>query len=295
MRLDPAVRKLLPLGIGAVVLALLVGVVVGRLTGDVTRIPLTEDEPAAAADGHVHGGGDGASVPIPLVTGQSVSLGGYTLLPESHEFEPGTTGFEFRIVDSYGATVTEFVEQHEAPMHLFAVRLDLTGYQHVHPVIDQDGDWTVDLDWSQSGPWRIIADFVVAEGETLIPITLGLNVTVPGDYQTADLPEPQNPVTVADYQVTMEFDPNIEVSSPMMLTVTADGEPVELEPYLGAFGHLVVLRDGDLGFLHVHPDSEKFGDALRFWTTIPSPGDYRLFLDFKTEGEVHTAPFTLSI
>ncbi|TQL76904.1 hypothetical protein FB566_2448 [Stackebrandtia endophytica] len=277
------------------VLALLAGVVVGRLTGDVTRPPPTEDEPAAAADGHIHGGSDGTSTPIPLVTGQSVSLGGYTLTPRSNEFEPGTTGFEFQIVDTYGAAVTDFVEQHEAPMHLFAVRLDLTGYQHVHPAMADDGTWTVDLDWSHPGPWRIITDFVVAEGETLIPITLGLNVTVPGDFQTSELPEPTNPVTVADFEVTMEFDPNIEVSSPLMLTVTTDGEPVELEPYLGAFGHLVVLRDGDLGFLHVHPDNEKLGDALRFWTTIPSPGDFRLFLDFKVDGKVYTAPFTLQI
>ena len=60
------------------------------------------------------------------------------------------------------------------------------------------------------------------------------------------------------------------------------------EPYLGAGGHLVALREGDMAFLHVHP----IGDDPRFEVDFPTPGRYRLFLQFQHEGRVHTAAFT---
>jgi hypothetical protein len=73
--------------------------------------------------------------------------------------------------------------------------------------------------------------------------------------------------------------------------VTRDGRPVAVEPYLGAKGHLVALRQGDLAFLHVHPDES----SLRFMAEFPTAGRYRLFLQFKTQGRVHTAAFTQEV
>ena len=72
-----------------------------------------------------------------------------------------------------------------------------------------------------------------------------------------------------------------------------------LEPYLGAFGHLVALRDGDLAYLHVHPHGdapeagETSGPEIVFEATAPTPGRYLLFLDFQIDGQVHTAPLVL--
>jgi len=74
----------------------------------------------------------------------------------------------------------------------------------------------------------------------------------------------------------------------------------DLQPYLSAYGHLVVLRDGDLAYLHVHPTGEpgdgatRPGPDVRFRTTAPSTGTYRLFLDFRHGDVVRTAEFTLS-
>ncbi len=74
----------------------------------------------------------------------------------------------------------------------------------------------------------------------------------------------------------------------------------DLQPYLAAYGHLVALRQGDLAYLHVHPDGApgdgrtKAGPAIVFHTTAPSDGTYRLFLDFKHGGVVRTAEFTLT-
>ncbi|HIW62850.1 MAG TPA: hypothetical protein H9881_10375 [Candidatus Stackebrandtia excrementipullorum] len=294
---EPAVRRLLPAIATVVVIALAAGVVIGRLVGDVTVGPAPEGEPEAAADGHIHmhGGDGGGDTSGSTVTGQSVSAGGYTLVPDDNVFELGSeTLFGFHIADGNGVPVTEYMVQHEKRMHLFAMRLDMSGYQHVHPDMSDDGTWAIELDFTRPGPWRVIADFVV-DGADPVPLTLGVDVTVPGDYQPADLPEATNPDVVADYDVTLDFVPSVQVSSPLLLTVQADGGAVELEPYLGAYGHLVVLRSGDLGFLHVHPDSERIGDALRFWTTLPSAGDYRLFFEFQVDGRVQRAEFTLNV
>ena len=87
--------------------------------------------------------------------------------------------------------------------------------------------------------------------------------------------------------VYLEFLRRAGREAELRFEVTRDGEPVTTEPYLGAGGHLVALREGDLAFLHVHPT-----DGLGFMATFPSPGRYRLFVQFKHEGEVRTAAFT---
>jgi hypothetical protein len=85
----------------------------------------------------------------------------------------------------------------------------------------------------------------------------------------------------------------------LTLTVSLAGRPVtDLQPYLGAYGHLVALRDGDLAYLHVHPDGEpgdgrtRPGPGITFYATVPSAGSYGLFLDFQHQGVVRTAAFT---
>src|SRR3712207_5524576 len=87
--------------------------------------------------------------------------------------------------------------------------------------------------------------------------------------------------------------------SELTFSVSRDGRPVpDLQPYLGAYGHLVALRDGDLEYLHVHPVEDEHvapapGPHVGFAATAPSAGTYRLFLDFRHGDAVHTAAFTV--
>ena len=69
----------------------------------------------------------------------------------------------------------------------------------------------------------------------------------------------------------------------------------DLEPYLGERGHLVALRKGDAAYLHVHPLDEGAAGEIPFRITFPTAGRYRLFLQFKSEGSVHTVPFTVGV
>jgi hypothetical protein len=101
---------------------------------------------------------------------------------------------------------------------------------------------------------------------------------------------------------TVSLDGDMVAGSPRELTITVerDGEPVTtLEPYLGAFGHLVALRQGDLAFLHVHAEGDEpaagatAGPQIVFAAEAPTAGRYLLYLDFQVDGEVHTAEFVL--
>jgi hypothetical protein len=106
--------------------------------------------------------------------------------------------------------------------------------------------------------------------------------------------------TVDGYTVELTGDLVAGEHSMMKLRVTRDGRPVtDLQPYLGAYGHLVALRGGDLAYLHVHPDGEpgdgktESGPAVEFGAEVPSGGTYHLYLDFKHDGRVRTAQFQL--
>lgn len=102
--------------------------------------------------------------------------------------------------------------------------------------------------------------------------------------------------TVDGYEVKLIGDLSQGGGSLLTLRVSKDGEPVtDLQPYLGALGHLVVLRAGDLAYLHAHPEtSEAQGPDVGFHATAPSRGRYHLYLDFQHDGVVRTATFTLS-
>ncbi|OLO98975.1 hypothetical protein BVU76_28050 [Mycolicibacterium porcinum] len=223
---------------------------------------------------------------------------GYTLQLDETAVPPGAAvPVRFRVVDGSGAPVTEYVESHEKLLHLIVVRRDLAEYQHVHPVLDGQGTWSVPLDLTKPGDYRVFADFVPADGR---PTTLGADMTVGGKYQPQPLPAPTTTATVDGYTVTLAGVAKAGQPSELTLSVSRDGKPVtDLQPYLGAYGHLVAVRASDLEYLHVHPMSDAAdpatasGPQIAFHTTLPSAGTYRLFLDFKHRDAVHTAEFTV--
>lgn len=188
--------------------------------------------------------------------------------------------FAFRIARGRAEAVTSFDQLHERRMHLIAVRRDLTGFQHLHPEMEENGTWHTNLTLPTAGAWRAFADFAT-DG---VGTTLGIDLFAGGDFRPEPLPEPSTTFTDDGDHVSLEASHGV-----LRFTVRRDGEPVEVEPYLGARGHLVVLRWGDLAFLHVHPLDE---DDIAFAVKYPSEGTYRLFLQYSAGGDVRTAAFT---
>jgi hypothetical protein len=229
--------------------------------------------------------------------GLASSRGGYTLTPTDPTLTPGTTeNFTFQIIGPDGAPVTAFDVEHDKRMHLIVVRRDNTGFQHVHPVMAADGTWSVPLTVGAGGSYRAFADFAPTGGTAT---TLGVDLAAPGMFEPVTH-APSRLAQVDGYTVELTGELVPGQGSPLTLTVSRDGAPVtDLQPYLGAYGHLVGLRGGDLAYLHVHPEgapgdgSTPAGPRIEFVAEVPSAGQYRLFLDFQHDGVVRTAEFTV--
>lgn len=249
----------------------------------------------AAGEGGDHAAAVAATDDIP--GGLMVSQGGYTLALAKDDLAAGeTTPTDFRILGPDGQVLTAYDESHDEELHLIAVRRDMSGFQHVHPQMTPDGNWSTPLALT-AGDWRLFADFDPAGPDEAV--TLGADVSVAGSYVPQPLPDASTTAEVGGYTVTLEGELVPGQEAELTLSISRDGQPVtDLQPYLAAYGHLVALRDGDLAYLHVHPGGEPGdgrttpGPGITFYASVPSAGDYRLFLDFKHDGVVRTAEFT---
>ncbi|MEU7586880.1 copper resistance protein CopC [Micromonospora sp. NPDC049230] len=306
----------LALLVGGLVIALLAGFGLARIgTGDENRAnrdarqsaagPPAAGQEGSATDGHQHPAGTGPhthrgddATGAALATGTTVSAGGYTLQPLERTQPPGVRAdYRFRIVGTDRQPATRFAVVHDKPLHMIVVGRDLSGYQHLHPTMAPDGTWSVPLTLARPGGYRVYADFsVTATNGTQIPLVLGVDHTVPGAHTPTALPPVRAEATAGPYKVSMNGTPTVGVTAPMHFQVSADPTiPAQLERYLGAYGHLVVVREGDLGYVHVHPEQELVDGSVKFWLTAPSSGRYRAFFDFQIAGKVHTAEFTINV
>lgn len=233
--------------------------------------------------------------------GLSMSSQGYVLSEVSAPQSAEQAGeLAYTITGPDGSPVTEYQEAHEKKMHLIVVRTDGTQYRHVHPELDPStGSWSLPWQWQEAGTYKIYADFApTGDGEDTL--TLSRTVDVAGELS----PVTDHPLSTKDevdgFDVTLEGDLTTGTSSDLTLSVTQDGAPVTtLEPYLGAFGHLVALREGDMEYLHVHAEGEDpaggetSGPEISFMAEAPTASRYYLYLDFQINGEVHTAQFVV--
>jgi len=241
---------------------------------------------AAAAGGHEEPGASGPG-------GLAVAADGYALDQIAAPATAGGAGeYAFRIVDTHLQPVTGFQDSHERRLHLIVVRRDLTGFQHLHPQMDAGGTWRTPMTLPAAGAWRVFADFRPDGLDR--QVILGIDVQVGGDYAPVPLPGPAATTTVDDYSVIAEGALTAGKTSRLTMRLAESGTPVtSLQPYLGAYGHLVALRAGDLAYLHVHPrESDTAGPEIAFDVEVPAPGSYRLFLDFRHDGVVRTASLT---
>jgi hypothetical protein len=236
--------------------------------------------PESAPHSHVMTASAGAPEPV---GGAAASAGGYALVVT------GASPFTFHIQGPDGAAVTRFAIVHDRPLHLIVVRHDLTGYRHVHPVMAPDGTWTVPLPLPAPGPYRAFADF------TALDPAGRQNAVVLGVDLPASAPAPSTVDGPDDLAVDHEGTLSVGVAEPLLFRVTRAGRPVTLQPYLGSYGHLTMLREADLGYLHIHPEPDLSGGAVKFWVAAPSAGTFRMFLDYRVDGVVHTATFTVRV
>ena len=283
----------------AAVFALALGA--GRAVGPDAqpKAPAHDTHAADAPDTDAPDTAQGASdEPAELPGGLMISRDGYTLALSEPSAAAGVdVPVLFAITGPDGERVTAYDVAHEKRLHLIAVRRDFTGFQHVHPELSPDGTWSAALDLTP-GQWRLFADFKATAAQAL---TLGADLAVAGSYRPGPPVEESRTAEVDGYRVTLDGALAAGEEAELTLSVEQGGAPVtDLEPYLGAYGHLVALRSGDLAYLHVHPEgtpddgATRSGPEVVFYAAVPSAGTYHLYLDFKHRGVVRTAAFTVS-
>lgn len=238
---------------------------------------IADPDTAPAAD-HGTGGHDEGHD-----TGHDAAPTSVHLALAARHLQPGSAvPVSFQVQDDEGRPVTAYDVEHEKELHLIVLDTrDLTDFQHVHPTRASDGTWTAQLALAPGTPYRLYADGSTGGSGFLATADLHTTGHDPGPV---GVPAPATADRVDGLTVDLEQDDDVA-----RLTVTRNGEPVTLEPYLGALGHLVVIRVDDLSYLHVHPEE---GAAPEFAVAGLAPGRYRYFFDFQVDGVVHTAAFT---
>lgn len=229
-------------------------------------------------------------------SGLSSSDGGYTMTTPETNLRPGDDQFvEFKITGPDGKPVPEYVDVDEAHLHLIAFRRDLTGYEHIYPEQGKGSSWWAVLNLTP-GPWHVVVELQPkALGREL---TLATDFTVRGTYT----PRPALPVTTqadAGDGITVTRSGAVTTSSDNLpsLLITQAGQPVtDLQLAHDEIGHAVIIRPGDLGYLHLHPlPSNTTGPRLLFTGGVPTPGTYTMFVEFFRAETIHVATFTVQV
>ncbi|GAB3709875.1 heavy-metal-associated domain-containing protein [Mariniluteicoccus flavus] len=258
---------------------------------------------AQSSDSGSHGEGHGAEEKSVehAINGVSASAAGYALSPVTAPSGTDDAGvLSFRILDEDGQPVTKYTTAHEKDLHLIVVRTDGTQFRHVHPDLDEaTGTWQVpSWSWDKAGTYRVYTDFTPV-GQDAEAVTLSRAVEVAGDHAPVEAKVSRTD-EVDGYTVTLDGGLSARSTSELTATVERNGKPVTaLQPYLGAFGHLVALREGDLAYLHVHPTGREpqtgdtGGPEIGFAAEVPTAGRYLLYLDFQVDGKVRTAEFVV--
>jgi hypothetical protein len=211
-----------------------------------------------------------------------------------------------------GQQVKEFQVLHEQLFHLFVVSQDMTEFQHIHPDFKPDGSFTVETVLPRPGRYKIYSDFYPTEGT---PQVLQANFSTAG--VTSDLlsgqarlaPDTNYSRSEDGLKVDLKLDPEeIIAGRPLTLKYTLTdartGEPVrDLAPYLGAWGHTLILSEDQSDYVHSHPeetltDAEgkpilKGGPNVTFTALLPRPGQYKIWSQFLRGGRLTTVSFTV--
>lgn len=211
-----------------------------------------------------------------------------------------------------GAMVTDFAEVHDKLFHLFIVSRDMSQWAHVHPELEKDGSFTITHTIPTAGHWALFSDFMPVGGGPQMIVTPFTTAGFEGDL-TGSLPSltPDRSLTKTADGVTVSLDATPaklisgeETDIPIHFTDEKTGEPVrDLQRYLGAFGHAMMLSGDMTEHVHAHPEemlegtavTEGGGPDLTFHALFPKPGIYRIWLQFQRNGRLSTLPFTVRV
>jgi len=203
------------------------------------------------------------------------------------------------ISDKDGKPVEKFDINHEKKLHLIVVSKDLSFFEHVHPEYMGKGVFQIEMQFPAGGDYKLFADFIPTGGAAT---TQSEWVSVGGSpvNHVPIVPEQAWSIVVDGKRITLETTPLVageEVALSYTIHDSQKEEPItDLQPYLGAVGHVVILDEEAERYLHVHPMDEKSsGPEAKFMTTFPDRGIYKVWAQFQHHDRVFTVPFVVKV
>jgi hypothetical protein len=198
-----------------------------------------------------------------------------------------------------GGRIDEFEVTHEKLLHLMVISKDLSYFNHIHPEYKGGGVFEIANDFPAGGEYRLIADFQPSGGEAMTKMTW---VHIDGDRAK---PVPVVPDTSLDKtfdgkRVKLTIDQlaaNKELTLKFSITDDKTGQPItDLQPYLGAIGHVVILTEDGEQYLHVHADEgQGTGPDATFETSFPKSGTYKIWGQFQKDNQVFTTSYVVKV
>jgi hypothetical protein len=223
--------------------------------------------------------------------------------------------------------IIKFETVHERQYHLFVIGQDLEHFEHIHPVQQPDGSWALDVTLPKPGFYKVLSDFMPSGGAAQLIARPVVTAGYPGDVTGSRarlVPDANLTKTAGGITAAVSFDPPTFVAGlyghlKFMLSDTATGRPVtDLQTYLGAYGHTLIMSEDMLDYVHTHSldilnagdeDSEpvflippgadlealRGGPEVVFDGLMPKPGRYRAWTQFRRNGTLHTFTTTFEV
>ncbi len=206
---------------------------------------------------------------------------------------PAQLAFHFR---ENGKNVNLEVS-HEMKLHLMVVNKNLNWFRHIHPKEQADGSFTISETFPNGDNYFLFTDF---KPQGKHPALDKKEIIVKGASENKNVNFSDNFISFVDgYKVTLENGSDLKTnrSQALEISVEKDGKKLvesDIENYLGATAHIAMISKENLDFLHIHPISEK-PFPIYAETHIEKAGKYRIWVEFQTNGKVHTADFTVNV
>lgn len=240
----------------------------------------------------------------------------------------------FTVRDASGKAVRDLPLVHEQPIHLLVISKDLSEFNHLHPEPQADGTYRVAHTFPHGGEYKLYVDYTPKDSKQVVD-QIPLKVNGEPRAAVALKVDSSDTNTIDGLRVTMRPDQQLRAGQELMLNFAVADErmrmPVtDLQPYLGALAHFVIVSEDGADFLHAHPmektemaaadhggsgggheatphehgDAAKAHDAhapkpsaseVSAHTTFPRAGLYKVWAQFQRGGRVSTVPFIVRV
>ena len=183
---------------------------------------------------------------------------------------------------------------HERLFHLFVIGPGLDFFAHLHPQWQEDGSFLLETKLPEAGAYRLLCDFFPEQGT---PQMVAKTLIVPGQRTPVVALQPDlSAKSVAGLTLKLESEPPAPIAAQRTRLVFELQPADRLEPFLGAWGHLLIASQDRQDLVHTHPFlAYPERGYLQFNVIFPRPGVHRVWLQVQQAGQVLTAHFDVPV